>query len=67
MFKSFQVWERLTTQVRVETYNTLDHTNFTNVNAPARFSGQQQIDPTFLDYTVASNQRRMQFALRLNA
>ncbi|MDZ4798005.1 MAG: hypothetical protein SGI92_07575 [Bryobacteraceae bacterium] len=66
LFKSFKTAERLTTQLRLETYNTFNHTNFTGVNTTARFSGQQQIDPTFLDYTAASNQRRVQLALRLN-
>jgi hypothetical protein len=69
LFRNIRFTERLTAKLRVETYNTFNHTNFNGVNQTARFQGQSdwtQVDPTFLTYTSASNQRRVQFAMNLN-
>ena len=53
-------------QLRVESYNTFNHTNFSSRDATARFSGPDQINPLFLTYSAANNQRRLQFAARMN-
>ncbi len=64
--RNLKLRERLSGQLRVETYNTCNHTQFTGLNQTARFLRQDQIDPTFLEPTSAANPRRIQFALRLN-
>jgi hypothetical protein len=69
LYRNVKFTERLTAKLRVETYNTFNHTNFTGVNQSPRFQGQwdwTQVDPTFLTYTSSSNQRRVQFAMNLN-
>ncbi len=65
--RQFKVRERVTAQVRAETYNTLNHTQFSAVSTTARFDAtNQQVDPLFLEPTAARSPRRVQFSLRLN-
>jgi hypothetical protein len=53
-------------QVRVESYNVLNHTQFSSVMPTARFDLQgNQIDPLFLQPILARYPRRLQFAVRL--
>lgn len=66
IYREVKATERIRGQLRLETYNTMNHTQFTNVNTTARFQGQNQVDPTFLQPTAAANPRRLQLALRLN-
>jgi hypothetical protein len=66
VYRTIKLRERLSMQLRVESYNTLNHTNFTSKSGTARFSGPDQIDPLFLTFSGATNQRRVQFAARLN-
>ena len=54
-------------QLRLGTYNTFKHTQFSNLNTTAHFDAQkQQIDATFLLPTVARSPRRVQMAARFN-
>ncbi|MCL5744964.1 MAG: Plug and carboxypeptidase regulatory-like domain-containing protein [Acidobacteria bacterium] len=53
-------------QLRFETYNTMNHTQFSSVSGTARFdAGGNQVDPLFLTPTAARSARRVQLALRL--
>ena len=52
-------------QIRVETYNTFNHPQFTTVDTAARFDGQgRQTNARFGEITGSRLPRRMQFALR---
>lgn len=54
-------------QLRFESYNTFNHTQFSTLNTTARFDAQgNQIDSTFLQPTAARAPRRIQLALRFN-
>ena len=65
--RQIKVAERRTLQLRFETYNTFNHTQFQNLQTTARFDAQKnQIDPTFLQPTSTRSPRRIQFAARLN-
>jgi hypothetical protein len=53
-------------QLRFESYNTLNHTQFSAVSTAAKFDAQgNQVDPLFLTPTSARAPRRVQLALRL--
>ncbi len=66
LYRVIKFGERLSGQVRLESYNTYNHTQFNAVNQTARWQGQNQIDPTYLEPTSAINPRRLQLAIRLN-
>jgi hypothetical protein len=52
-------------QLRLETYNAFNHTQFSSLSTTARFDAQgNQVDPLFLTPTAARNARRVQMALR---
>ncbi len=54
-------------QLRFESYNTFNHTQFSAVSQAARFDAQGvQVDPLFLQPTAARAPRRVQLAVRLN-
>jgi len=54
-------------QLRFESYNTFNHTQFSAVSQSLRFDAQgNQVDPLFLQPTAARAARRIQLALRLN-
>ena len=54
-------------QLRFESYNTFNHTQFSALNTTARFDAQgNQIDPTFLQPTAALWPRRIQLGVRFN-
>jgi hypothetical protein len=54
-------------QLRIESYNTFNHTQFSALSTAARFDAQgNQVDPLFLNPTSARPARRIQAALRLN-
>jgi len=54
-------------QVRLESYNTFNHTQFSAVSQAARFDVQgNQVDPLFLQPTSARSPRRVQLAMRFN-
>ena len=53
-------------QLRVESYNLLNHTQFTGVNTSATFNATGlQTNGTFGQYTAARNGRNLQMAIRL--
>jgi hypothetical protein len=67
LYRRIPLGERLAAQLRLETYNTFNHTQFSNVVRNARFDNTgAQIDPTFLEPNAARDGRRIQLAIRLN-
>jgi hypothetical protein len=66
LYRRIKFTERVKGQLRFESYNTFNHTQFNGVNQTARWQGQKQIDPTFLEATSAVNPRRIQFAMRVD-
>jgi len=67
LYRTLRLRERKTLQLRFETYNTFNHTQFSSLSTSARFDPDgAQIDPLFLEPTGARSARRIQFALRLN-
>ena len=67
VYRNIRIHERKTLQLRFETYNTLNHTQFSAVTQQARFDAAgNQVDPLFLEPTAARGARRIQLALRLN-
>ena len=67
LFKNLVFMEgRLRTQLRVESYNTFNHTQFTSVSTAASFNAAGvQTNGTFGQYTAAANGRNLQLALRV--
>jgi hypothetical protein len=66
LFKNMPFSERWHAQLRLETYNTLNHTQFTTVNTSATYSAAGvQTNGTFGQYTAAANARNLQLALRI--
>jgi len=54
-------------QLRLESYNTPNHTQFSSVSTTARFDVMgNQIDPLFLQPTAARSPRRLQLAARFS-
>ncbi|HEU5399808.1 MAG TPA: hypothetical protein VFU86_00550, partial [Terriglobales bacterium] len=72
LFKNFPIWERVTAQLRVETYNTLNHPEFNGFDSAAKFSkpdangNSTQINATFGQLNDSAGPRTMQVALRIN-
>lgn len=67
LYRVLKLTERRTLQLRFESYNTLNHTQFSGVSQTARFDAAgAQIDPLFLQPTSSRSPRRVQLALRLN-
>lgn len=69
LYRNFKWAERRTLQLRWETYNTFNHTQFSNVSQQAKFQSATdwtQVDPLFLQPTSARAARTMQLGLRLN-
>jgi hypothetical protein len=67
LYRQFQIHERRQLQLRLETYNTLNHTQFSDIQTSARFDLQgNQVDPLFLQPTAARSPRRVQLAARFN-
>ncbi len=69
LYRNLTVRERLKAQLRFETYNTFNHTQFSNVSQQAKFATATdwtQVDPLFLQPTAARSGRTMQLAIRLN-
>jgi hypothetical protein len=67
IYRQIRFAERKSLQLRFESYNTFNHTQFSNVNRTARFDKTgAQIDPTFYTPTNAYSARRLQLAMTLN-
>ena len=61
-------FERVTTTLRFETYNTFNHTQYSAVSVNTRWDGAGstvQTDPLFLEPVSARTPRRIQLALQL--
>ena len=69
LFKSFTFSESRGSrfELRLETFNTWNHTQFNAVNTAAQFNpAGQQTQTQFGKVTSARNERRMQFSLRFS-
>lgn len=67
LYRTINVAERKSLQLRVESYNTFNHTQHSAISQQARFDAEAvQIDPMFLQPTAARSARRIQLAMRLN-
>jgi hypothetical protein len=69
LYRNIRLRERRSLQLRWETYNTFNHTQFSNVLQTAKFQSATnwtQVDPLFLQPTSARAARTMQIAVRLN-
>jgi hypothetical protein len=66
LYRQIRLGEGRSLQLRFETYNTFNHTQFSAVSQNARFDAQgNQVDPLFLQPTAAFSPRRIQLALSL--
>jgi len=66
VFKTFPIREAIRLQFRLEMYNAFNHTQFSGVDATARFDPQgRQVNARFGELTAARGARIMQLALRL--
>jgi hypothetical protein len=66
-FKDFTIHENVKLQLRGESYNAFNHTQWSAIDTTARFDGSgKQINGTFGQATGDRGGRVMQFALRLN-
>ncbi|MBI3679217.1 MAG: TonB-dependent receptor [Acidobacteria bacterium] len=68
LFKNFPIGsESRYLQLRVETYNTFNHSQWSGVDSTARFDAQgNQVNARFGEVTSASTARLMQLSLRFN-
>jgi hypothetical protein len=67
IYRELKFTERTKVQLRLESYNTFNHTQFSGLTTTARFNSQgQQVDPLFLHSSAARSPRRVQLAMRLN-
>ena len=67
VYRRFQLTERLSGQLRFETYNTFNHTQFSALSTVATFNpAGQQVDPLFLTPTAARSSRKIQLGIRVN-
>ncbi|MEO7144564.1 MAG: hypothetical protein ABI165_13780, partial [Bryobacteraceae bacterium] len=67
LYRLIHMGERETFQLRLETYNTFNHTQFSTLSTQAKFDAQgNQVDPLFLQPTAARSPRRVQLAVRFN-
>jgi hypothetical protein len=66
LYRKVQITERLMGQLRFETYNTFNHTQFSAVDEGLKFDPQgDQANPAFDHPTTARPPRRVQLAVRL--
>ncbi|HET8549462.1 MAG TPA: hypothetical protein VFL57_15725, partial [Bryobacteraceae bacterium] len=67
LYRNIRLSERKQLQLRFESYNTLNHTQFSSVTQTARFDAAgTQVDPLFLQPATARPPRRVQLAMRLS-
>ena len=66
LFKNIPVNDRMRFQLRCETYNTLSHTQFSDLDTAARFNPAtgEQVNTRFGELIAARSPRIMQLALR---
>jgi hypothetical protein len=68
LYRTVKIRESANAQLRWETYNTFNHTQFSAVSQQAKFQSATdwtQVDPLFLQPTAARPARTMQLALRV--
>ena len=66
LYRRLRLTERLTGQLRLETYNTFNHTQFSSINSTAQFNTLgQQVNAGFLLPDSARPPRYVQLAFRL--
>ncbi len=66
LYRRIAITEKIAAQLRLESYNTFNHTQFSNVLQTARFDNTgAQVDPLFLQPTAARDARRVQLAVRV--
>jgi hypothetical protein len=67
LYRRIRIGDRKSAQIRVESYNTFNHTQFSALYTKARFDlAGNQVDPEFLEPTRARGPRRIHLALRFN-
>lgn len=67
LFKNVPIKEKVTFQLRVETYNTFNHTQFTAINTTPRFDiTGNQVNSSFGKVGAAADPRYMQLAVRFS-
>ena len=69
LYRNFKWAEKRTMQLRWETYNTFNHTQFSGISQQAKFQSATdwtQVDPLFLQPTSARAGRIMQLGIRVN-
>ena len=67
VFKNVMIREPFRFQFRTEFYNAFNHTQFSGLDAAARFDpAGNQVNQRFGEYTAARNPRQIQFALRVS-
>lgn len=65
VMKNFRLVGRVRSQFRIEMYNALNHTQFTDIDTAARFStAGEQVNTQFGQYSEAASARIIQLALR---
>jgi hypothetical protein len=66
LYRNIRLKERLTSQLRVETYNTFNHTQFSSLNTNLQFDSKgNMINTAFDTPNGARPPRRIQIALRI--
>ena len=67
LYRTVKIAERKDLQLRFETYNTFNHTQWSSQYTTAKFDlTGKQVDEVFLTPSAARPPRRVQLALRLN-
>ncbi len=68
IFRTVKITEHVTFEIRGETYNTFNHTQFTGVNTSAQFNPATgaQTNASLGQFTSAANARYMQLAGRIS-
>jgi hypothetical protein len=67
MYRNIRLWEKVTAQLRLESYNTFNHTQYSSLNTTLQFdSTGKMINTAFNTPDTARPPRRVQFALRVS-
>lgn len=69
MYKDLKFTERLRGQLRLESYNTLNHTQFSGIDSSVKFTdrnGTSNINPLFMRGTSARPPRRLQLGVKMS-
>jgi hypothetical protein len=66
LYRTIRITERVKSMLRLETYNTLNHTQWSGINSTAQFNTQaQQVNAQFLQPTSARPARIVNIAARV--